>query len=264
MSEPRLLLAADLDGTLFRSRRDRQEGDFAVDSHDGKPCAFMSCEIACRLAELMERIWFVPVTTRSVSQYSRIAWPPGCEPRIAVTSNGGRLLRSGCPDPAWDSPAGRISPTLRSRMTQLAAELREKSGVRSCAVVDDLFVCAACGQPGQAAALQAQIVPEPLLPLRSGRKLYLLPPGLDKGAALLRLRALPEFAQIQVWIAAGDSVLDVPMLRHADCAIVPPRLAAAACASQEWTAPDRGDLPEFVIRKTCELAASDLQVQSRA
>ena len=52
----------------------------------------------------------------------------------------------------------------------------------------------------------------------SGRKVYFFPPGIDKGTALRR--AVERFGPERV-IAAGDSVIDVPMLRQADLVLIP-------------------------------------------
>ena len=57
----------------------------------------------------------------------------------------------------------------------------------------------------------------------SGRKIYLFPPKLNKGEALLQLKKL--FNPDKVF-CAGDSVIDVPMLNLADVAYTPSYLTA--------------------------------------
>lgn len=264
MSEATLLLAMDLDGTLFRSYRDRQPGDAAVDGYGGKPCAFLSPEAADLLAELADRVRLVPVTTRSVEQYRRIEWPAGLRPSLAVTSNGGCLLRNDVPDAAWQTGAHQIVSGLETQLERLANRLGTQAGVRKCVCVERLFVYAACEKPDQARALQeTSIGAGPFVPVASGRKLYLLPPGLDKGAALRRLRALPDFSGVCLCMAAGDSALDIPMLRQADCAVVPPALSGLCGVRRVLRAPDRSGLPEYVLRQALALASAGSGVDNR-
>ena len=49
----------------------------------------------------------------------------------------------------------------------------------------------------------------------SGQKIYLFPPNLNKGAALLKLKEIFKPAKT---LAAGDSAIDIPMLKIADVA----------------------------------------------
>mgnify|MGYP002626832092 CR=1 FL=1 len=55
----------------------------------------------------------------------------------------------------------------------------------------------------------------------SGQKIYLFPPKLNKGEALLQLKKL--FNPDKVF-CAGDSVIDVPMLNLADVAYSPSKI----------------------------------------
>ena len=82
------IFACDIDNTLIYSKKH---------PHDGWPCvewiheneqAYMSpltCELLSRLGE---EILFLPVTSRSAEQYSRIRWPEGIHPRHVITTHG--------------------------------------------------------------------------------------------------------------------------------------------------------------------------------
>ena len=94
----------------------------------------------------------------------------------------------------------------------------------------------------------------------SGRKLYLLPPGLDKGAATEKACG---FFDADVLICAGDSALDLPMLRLADLALVPDRelagrLAALSCAPARQreirVCPQGVRFSEFVLTQVLKAA----------
>ena len=88
----------------------------------------------------------------------------------------------------------------------------------------------------------------------SGRKVYFFPPGIDKGTALRR--AVERFGPERV-IAAGDSVIDVPMLRQADLALIPdaellprlPRERTRVCGRD-------CRFPDFVLKNVLHYAAS--------
>ena len=49
----------------------------------------------------------------------------------------------------------------------------------------------------------------------TGAKIYMFPPNLNKGAALLKLKEIFKPAKT---LAAGDSFIDIPMLKIADVA----------------------------------------------
>lgn len=251
MPERRILLAADLDGTLFRSASVRRPGDFAVDISHGRPCAFLSPAAAALLRELRGTLWLVPVTTRSCAQYRRIAWPAGCEPPLAVVANGGILLRRGVPDASWEHGARFPAERLR----EIADSIRDLPDVVRCGVADGMFVSATCSSAQAAGTLYAALDAAPLRKLISGRKLYLLPPGLDKGSAAGRLLKLPDFAgRVSLLLGAGDSALDLPLLEAADIAVLPPELAETCRGGCCRTAPSREDLPEFVLQMALALA----------
>ena len=86
-------------------------------------------------------------------------------------------------------------------------------------MVDDLYLFAACDSPAEAETARAAVQGKTDLTAElSGRKLYFFPPGLSKGDALRRLRALLTPRRV---LCAGDSGIDVPMLEAADIALVP-------------------------------------------
>ena len=95
--------------------------------------------------------------------------------------------------------------------------------LRRWGLVDGLFLFAACDAPERAQTAAELLRGRTGLELAvSGRKLYLLPPPVNKGEALRRLRA--RFHPRSV-LCAGDSEMDLPMLRQADTAILPQALA---------------------------------------
>ena len=92
----------------------------------------------------------------------------------------------------------------------------------------------------------------PIRAVVSGRKVYFFPPGVDKGTALCR--AAERFGPERV-IAAGDSVIDVPMLRRADLALLPgPELLPLLPGARVCGPGQR--FPDFVLSAVLRDAAS--------
>ncbi len=224
-----ILFASDLDNTLLFSHRHRQPEDRCVERLNGAEQGFFTRETPDLLPQVVQRVHLLPITTRSIEQYQRIQWPDGTAPRIALTANGAVLLRDGQMDRAW-----------------YATSVRCVEGVYVYAAYPDIPAAERvardwCG----GSALQAVV---------SGRKVYFFPPGIDKGTALRR--AVERFGPERV-IAAGDSVIDVPMLRQADLALIPdaellprlPRERTRVCGRD-------CRFPDFVLENVLRYAAS--------
>jgi hydroxymethylpyrimidine pyrophosphatase-like HAD family hydrolase len=226
----RWLLACDLDQTLIFSRRSWRlpegvpEPDVAtVELIDGKPAAFSTARTLALLAELDRAAVFVPVTTRTLAQYSRVdLGGPG--PRYAVAANGGHLLVDGVPDPDWAAAvSARIATTCRpladihARAHRLAAD----GWPRVVHVADGLFVYLVAhhreGIP-DLSSLAAELAGDGWSLSVQGRKVYFVP------SVLTKIDAIAEVARRAGTIrlaAAGDSLLDQPMLAAADVAVRP-------------------------------------------
>ena len=213
-----ILFASDLDNTLLFSHRHRQPGDRCVERLDEAEQGFFTQETLDLLPQAARRVHLLPVTTRSMEQYLRIQWPEGAVPRGPSPPTGpsccGRRVGPGLvravpgDDPGVSGGAPRILRFLSARP--------EPSTVR---MVEGMYVYAACPDPAAAERCGADWDPgSPIRAVVSGRKAYFFPPGVDKGTALRR--AVERFRPERV-IAAGDSVIDVPMLRRADLALLP-------------------------------------------
>ena len=250
-----ILFASDLDNTLLFSHRHRQPEDRCVERLNGAEQGFFTRETPDLLPQVVQRVHLLPITTRSIEQYQRIQWPDGTAPRIALTANGAVLLRDGQMDRAWYAASQAL---VRDHWEALAAvldHLTRQGGATSVRCVEGVYVYAAypdipaaervardwCG----GSALQAVV---------SGRKVYFFPPGIDKGTALRR--AVERFGPERV-IVAGDSVIDVPMLRQADLALIPdaellprlPRERTRVCGRD-------CRFPDFVLENVLRYAAS--------
>lgn len=228
-----VITAFDLDRTLVFSPA--AAGDAAdlpamevVEALDGAPLSRMTARAWQMLAALMQAAEVVPVTTRTPDHYAQIVLPQ--TPHYALCANGGVLLVDGVRDPEWDNWS--------------------RSLVEACAPLDDVLGAmrdavragwAWEANPAEGLFCYLTANSRPDIPARwlaeftafatgggwtvsvQGRKVYAVPAGLSKATGILRLReqiASAQRAPVRLY-AAGDSLLDAPMLEAADAAIRP-------------------------------------------
>ena len=236
----RWLVASDLDQTLIFSRRSfhlpagvAEPPVMTVEHYQGEPASFLTRRAFAGLAEVRRLAELVPVTTRTLEQFRRV--DPGGSPRFAVAANGGHLLVDGAPDADW---AGAVAARLRD-CAPFEEILRLAEGfagdwTRLVRVADGLFVYLVAydrdGIPDLAeVAAKAETVGWTVS--LQGRKLYVVPAPLTKQAALAEVA---RRAGTERTVAAGDSLLDAPMLLAADVALRP---AHGELHDSSWTAP---------------------------
>ena len=220
-----IVFASDLDNTLLHSLRRRREGDICVERNNGREQGFMTPGTIRLLEEAGKTLTLIPVTTRSIEQYRRIEWPHGTEPEYAVTTNGAVLLRRGRIDEAWRrNQEARIAPCREELLAQYEKQSKKEAYIR-CRLVDESYLFAYCADGVAVEETAEECRRETLLTVQhSGRKIYFFPPGLDKGLAVKMLRE--RFPGKRIY-AAGDSCIDVPLLREADLAFAHRELESA-------------------------------------
>jgi hypothetical protein len=226
------LFASDLDRTLIYSAR-----AFWLDSADtaaprivvselyqGVPLSYMTRAAEQLLVDLAASCSFVPVTTRTVAQYSRVQLP-GAVPQYAVTTNGGTILVDGVADAAW-------SLELQSRLDEEAAPLpvvrallenpAAAAWILRVHTAEELFSYAIIDRDAMPAewiaALHEQCLALGWTVSVQGRKLYCVPSAVNKAGAVAEVRRRLDAPTL---LAAGDSLLDQGMLELADIAFRP-------------------------------------------
>ncbi len=237
-----VLIATDLDRTLVYSRAALALTGGAlpelicVEWRDGEQVGFLTAAAARQLAELAGQAVLVPVTTRLPEQLARITLP-GPPPRFAVAANGGVLLESGVPDRSWQRRVASAlagSTGLSDVLAYVRAncepawtlQVREAGGLFCYAVLadagapDGFLAEAADWAASRGWSLSAQ-----------GRKLYWMPDGLTKAAAV---REVASRTGAELVLAAGDSLLDRDLLCVADRGIFP---AHGELFAGGWSAP---------------------------
>ena len=261
-----ILLACDLDNTLIHSHAgadtaaaglDGREGaasdgqeaaapEVCVEYYNGEPLCFMSAEAYGLFAALGADVSLVPVTARSVAQYQRVSLFAEHVPRFAVTSCGATILKDGEVDAAWqEAPPARVRAAA-AEMRDVFGRLGHDKRLSLVRVVDSSFVFARGEGADEALrSLPVKAYAGKLNLIRHGKKLYALPCGIDKGAALAAVRG--QFGADCLLAAAGDSELDIPFLDRADVALVPsPALAALVHAPRVLV--QDGDFAASVLR----------------
>jgi hydroxymethylpyrimidine pyrophosphatase-like HAD family hydrolase len=220
------VLALDLDQTLIYSARSAEPlagvATVWVEDYLGQPLSLMTVRAVDLLAALASRHHVVPVTTRTPEQFGRVRLP-GPQP-YAICANGGILLRQGIRDGAWDARvAAELGAALPAdEVVSRVAEVAGEPWVRTVRQVEQLFVYLVAQER---AAIPAQWLDELTAWAGSygwavsvqGRKVYVVPLMLSKGAAAVRVAELLGGPLL----AAGDSLLDRSLLEEAWAAARP-------------------------------------------
>lgn len=219
-----MIFNSDLDNTLIFSHNRKVKGEkFCVEMYQGNELSFLTYATYELLRQVREKICFVPTTTRTVEQYKRIHLGEE-EPEYALVCNGGMLLVHGIRDESWFRESLELVSEVAQEME--AARnllLRDSSRCMEVREPEGLFLYTKSSRPEESAdILRNQLDADKVVVFVSRQKLYVIPKTLSKGEAVKRLKKRLNADYV---VAAGDSVLDLPMLEAAQRAIVPSELA---------------------------------------
>lgn len=242
------LLTTDLDNTIIYSyRREIGAQRIPVEWYQGKMMSYMTTRAYQLLDQVQQHIHLIPVTTRSLEQYTRITF--STQPKWALAANGGILLINGQSDADWYHQSLAIvepvEPVLRQAETCLANDPNRILDVQR---INGLFVYTKSNQPEHTLDnLRAQIDETQVELMQNGLKVYVVPRGLDKGSAVQRLRKLLSPDRV---FAAGDSIFDISLLQQAEIAFHPWTLPYQAKAGQcvYCMQPNMGVFSDYVLQ----------------
>lgn len=225
-----MIFASDLDQTLIYSVASmgviEQAAILPVELYEERFISYMTHRALGLLTQLSQHALFVPVTTRTVAQYQRIftIHQQLC-PKFAITSNGGNVFIDGVPSKRWgqhiqDNVEDSSAPA--SQIQQLFNEIASDEWVLKFTYSDDLFYSIVMDKTKLPTA-QIQDFMTTLSSLGwntsiQGRKIYLVPHAINKGAAL---KFVQELTGASHTVAAGDSLLDESLLLAASYAMAP-------------------------------------------
>lgn len=247
-----MIFLSDLDNTLIFSYKKMSPESLCVETKEGKRLSYMTHEGGRLFREMTKQMRFIPITTRSAEQYSRITFPEGYIPEFALTANGASLLVKGVPDKEWTEEVAAQIAACKPEFAALEKFLKTCPEVCfDIRIVDSAFLFTKCKNADEAAArMNREISPTLTRLYTNGEKLYALPRTLGKEAALKRLKARFPHERI---IAAGDSLFDEEMLRAADIAIVK-KGELTGKRLNEIQLTEMEDDPDFALRSALQAA----------
>ncbi len=246
------LFLCDIDNTILFSWRSRREGDLCVEWIGGKEQGYLTPGEAEAAWKIREETVFCHVTTRSIEQTLRISWPERMRPDYSVVTNGGHLLIQGKADLSWRAEMEKEILPFRRELSDLYRHLFGRPDFRVVRIVDDSYLFVSCRDGGSPRKVEEELRSWTRMEVRSsGRKVYVFPPGISKGRAaeMLKARLKPRLL-----LAAGDSPIDVPMLRLADYALVPDaKLGEIVGGNGVFFPGEMERFPDFVFRAAADL-----------
>ena len=248
-----MIFLSDLDRTLIFSYNRLSPDNFCVEEMDGKKLSFMTHRSAELFGKMVNEVRFIPVTTRSMNQYRRIKFPDGFMPELAVADNSGNLLVNDVPDSAWREEFDTLVNSCRHSLEQCRAFLEKREEIYlDIRMVDDTFLYTKSHTPEETAELmRSQLELNGVDIFTNGDKLYAIPRGIGKEAAVRKIRA--RFPNETI-VAAGDSLFDIGMLSAADIAIVKGQELADINIPSECIR-ESGDDPDFTLTALEKLIA---------
>lgn len=221
--EKTILFVSDIDRTLIYPQRFARKGDVCIEwSKDGKELSYANPDNLEDLIKLSKLTKLVLVTARTEEQYRRIKWTEELEIHSVVINLGNDLLFSQEINPQeWNEKTDNSMKEHLEDLKNASKWLSEQEFVERCSIRNDRFTFARFNDKWNAnekRTLQDKLKSDfncncDLM----GERLYLTVPGHDKGTAVSRLT---KYLHPDTVMVAGDDKPDVPMLLHANCAIV--------------------------------------------
>ena len=241
-----IIFLSDLDRTLIFSYNRLSSENLCVEKREGKELSYMTHRSAGIFSEIVDKITFIPITTRSKEQYERIVFPGGYVPRYAIIDNGANLLVDGVPDSEWRKEFREAFLRAADEITACREFLqKEKSLYYKITVVDDSFLFTKSREPAETLERICRNVRIAHTSVyQNGEKLYVIPTGISKERAADKIR---EMLSGDILIAAGDSFFDEQMLRRADIAIIKSGELSGRKLNPKQFSENSGDDPDFVM-----------------
>ncbi|MDE5945948.1 MAG: HAD-IIB family hydrolase [Oscillospiraceae bacterium] len=211
----KILFACDLDNTLIHSHRHKLKNDICIEIFNEKQQSFITPRTDYFLKELYKsnNITLLPVTTRSIEQYSRINWHKDYTPEYSLVTNGSITLKNNIPVYLENTEG------YYSEVESLYKKIIDTSDFLKVKIVDGMYLFAYCEENSDVRYYAEKYSELTNLTTQySGRKIYFFPPFANKGLAVKKFAEKYRYNYI---ISAGDSIIDYPMLENADMAIVP-------------------------------------------
>ncbi len=213
----------DLDNTLIYSHNRTIPGEkIVVEYLHGREQSYMTAYSYSFLRSL-SGLCIIPVTTRTCAQYERIQCMDEFHVREAIVCNGGMLLVDGSEDLAWSEET----------VSKAGKELDELEN--ACDLLQGIYSGTCIQRPAPYMAywktdnpartckeIEGAIKTDRITVQHDQKKVYLFAASVNKGSAIQRYCSRSHLAAD---IAAGDDIMDIPMLNHARYALAAERIA---------------------------------------
>jgi hydroxymethylpyrimidine pyrophosphatase-like HAD family hydrolase len=236
-----ILFACDIDDTLIRSWRKRRDSDVCIEYLDNKPQAYIASILAETFAKIKGCLCLLPVTTRSTEQYRRILWERIVPVQHAIISNGGIILGDDAVGHAWHEAIRPYLNEVLPAFEELTSVFEEVGAANR--ITDNLLMRVSASQLEAEQFIQMTAEYDSVLNrFTNGNTHYLSPKGITKEAALeFYLKEYP----CELLLSAGDSLVDIPMLRMADISIVPNHMIGKELSKKVYIC-DTDDYPCYL------------------
>lgn len=220
-----IYFCSDLDNTLIYSyRREIGNEKILVETKEGKELSYMSKVSYELLQEITQKTELVPLTTRSLEQYRRIDFGSQVKIKYALVANGGILLENNQINEAWFRESKELISSSEEEMEKGIQLLKKDKHISfEIRKVDEMCVFTKSDNVEETIQyLKSELNEETVYISAVGVKVYIFPKILDKGNALKRFRNY--VGKEHMFVSAGDSSFDVPMLVAADMSFCPDSL----------------------------------------
>ena len=167
---------------------------------------------------------------------------------------------NGVPDPDWARRTMRLVQESSRGLERCRSVMEQDPGRNfKIRMVDGMFLFTKSTEPGSMLRRLNEVSGAEVSCFATGAKVYALPAGLCKGAAVNRLAGvLKERRGFSRIVCAGDSAMDIPMLNAADTAVFPRDISGVTAAEKVVSRRER--FPEFVTEYFSELCKAKQRI----
>lgn len=228
----KMVFASDLDRTLIFSKKFfAEQGEtptdiFPIDKVGDKEISYISNTGYANLQRINRAIEFIPVTSRTTEEYHRVFNAHTMQPKYAIVSSGGKILKNGIEDEEWNSIVNNNISEVKNTIQTISEKLTQHiptEMIRDVRFSEDLFWRILLHDNSMVSQLlndHSDSFKDAGYELSAtGSRIYIVPRFVTKWGALEFL--LNKIKATKV-IAAGDSLMDLEMIQMADIGITSP------------------------------------------
>ena len=219
-----MFLFSDLDNTLIYSHNRKITQDRIVVEHlDGHEQSYMT-KYTYEHFRFNENIELIPITTRTLAQYSRLEFIDAFNIREAIVYNGGMHLINGIEDFAWSKETMQmVNDQLEDFESAVTILEKNYAGNHTVHRPVPYMAYVKTDSPKNACEeIREKVNLENVTVQNDHKKIYVFASRINKGTALQRFC---KAKNLRAEMVAGDDVMDISMLNYADCAFVSEKIA---------------------------------------